>query len=184
MKLMSDVSVRLAKQSELKQVQELNYKLFLSDNRHFGDLNTKWPYQDGESYFRKRIAGEGGACIVAEQAGRIIGYAICGWSHLNFSAYKAKRAELENICVAEDARSQGVGAQLIEAVYDWCREEGADYVMVDAYAPNTRAIKFYKTQGFEPYSMVLWHKLDGTVIVRDRDTTEQKKVSIEELRDN
>lgn len=152
-------TVRLAKPGDLQQVQKLNHDLFLSDSRHFDDLNTNWPYEEGEQYFRDRIAGKGGACFVAEAKGEIIGYVMVGWSHLNFSAYKGKRAELENICVKEGNRSQGIGAKLVEALYDWCKQNGATHVMVDAYAPNLRAVAFYKSQGFEPYSEVLWHKL-------------------------
>jgi diamine N-acetyltransferase len=154
-----DTIVRLAKTDDLKRVQELNHQLFLSDARHFDDLNTNWPYEEGEAYFRKRIAGEGGVCFVAEKDDEIIGYVMGGWSHLNFSAYKGKRAELENICVDEKARSHGTGALLVNVLFDWCKDNGASYVMVDAYAPNLRAIKFYETLGFEPYSNVLWHQL-------------------------
>ncbi len=155
---MNKATVRLAKPEELEQVQKLNHQLFLSDAQHFNDLNTNWPFEEGEAYFRKRIAGDGGVCFVAVKDNAVIGYVAGGWSHLNFSAYKGKRAELENICVAEDARSTGVGALLVDALFDWCKRNGATHVMVDAYAPNLKAIKFYEAQGFTPYSSVLWHE--------------------------
>lgn len=156
---MNEIMVRLAKPEELKKVQELNYQLFLSDARHFDDLNVNWPYEEGEKYFRDRIAGEGGVCLVAEKSGTIVGYVMGGWSHLNFSAYKGKRAELENIYVAEAERSQGVGALLVEALAEWCKQNGATHIMVDAYTPNLKAIQFYETQGFAPYSSVLWREV-------------------------
>lgn len=157
---MNKMTVRPAKTEELEQVQELNHQLFLSDARHFDDLNTNWPYEEeGEKYFRDRIAGKGGVCLVAEKRGKLVGYVMGGWSHLNFSAYRGKRAELENICVAENERSQGVGALLVEKLMEWCKQNGATHVMVDAYAPNLRAIEFYKAQRFEPYSSVLWREV-------------------------
>lgn len=72
---MNKIAIRLAKSEDLKHVQDLNHQLFLSDVQHFDDLNTNWPYEEGEKYFRDRIAGK-----------NVIG----GWSHLNFSAYKGK----------------------------------------------------------------------------------------------
>jgi ribosomal protein S18 acetylase RimI-like enzyme len=156
---MNRTTIRRAGAGELEQIQELNYQLFLSDARHFDDLNTNWPYEEGEKYFRDRIAGRGGVCLVAEKDGAIVGYVMGGWSHLNFSAYKGKRAELENICVAAQERSHGVGAQLVDALLEWCKQNGATHVMVDAYAPNLRAVQFYKAQGFEPYSSVLWRTI-------------------------
>jgi GNAT superfamily N-acetyltransferase len=155
---MHEATIRPARPEDLKRVQDLNHQLFLSDARHFNDLNTDWPYEEGKEYFRKRIAGQDGVCFVAEKDGVIVGYVAGGWSHLNFSAYKGKRAELENICVAEGERSQGVGALLVGALFKWCKHNGATHVMVDAYAPNRKAITFYETQGFEPYSSVLWHE--------------------------
>lgn len=156
---MNKATIRLARPEDLKKVQDLNHELFLSDARHFDDLNPNWPYEEGEAYFRRRISGEGGVCFIAERDGVIVGYAAGGWSHLNFSAYRGKRAELENICVAGEDRSRGVGALLVEALFKWGKQNGATYVMVDAYAPNLRAIKFYIAQGFTPYSTVLWHEL-------------------------
>jgi ribosomal protein S18 acetylase RimI-like enzyme len=155
----ANFTIRLAKPDDFAQVQKLNHDLFLSDSKHFDDLNTNWPYEEGAQYFRDRIAGKGGACFVAQKNDEIVGYVMAGWSHLNFSAYKGKRAELENICVAEHYRSLGVGAKLVNALLDWCKQNGTTHVMVDAYAPNAKAIKFYKSQGFEPYSEVLWHKV-------------------------
>ena len=157
---MSSITVRQANPEDLERVQELNHQLFLSDARHFDDLNMNWPYEEeGEKYFRDRIAGDGGVCFVAEKSGVVVGYVMGGWSHLNFSAYKGKRAELENICVTGSERSHGIGSMLVDALFDWAKQNGATHVMVDAYAPNLSAIKFYNAQGFESYSRVLWHKL-------------------------
>lgn len=157
---MDNAFVRLAKPEEIKQVQDLNHELFLSDAMHFNDLNINWPYEkECQDYFRDRIAGKDGACFVAELNKNIVGYVAGGWSHTDFSVYRGKRAELENICVTPNARSRGVGAKLVAAFYDWCKENGAEYVMVDIYAPNIRAYEFYKKQGFEAYSNVLWHKI-------------------------
>jgi len=151
--------IRPARPEDLKPVQNLNHELFLSDAAHFDDLHTDWPYKEGEAYFRKRIAGNNGVCIVAEQEGVAVGYVVGGWSHLNFSAYKGKRAELENICVTKAVRGKGIGGQLVDALYTWCRQQGATHVMVDVYTPNIRAYAFYEKQGFTPYSSVLWHEL-------------------------
>lgn len=152
--------IRRARPEDLRHVQELNHELFLSDNSHYNDLNVEWPFsEEGEEYFRRRIEGDNGVCAVAEQNGRLIGYLAGGWSHLNFSAYTGKRAELENMCVSEGSRGKGVGEQLAKVFYDWCKSNGANYVMVDAFSPNIRAIKFYERVGFTSYSSVLRKEL-------------------------
>lgn len=156
---MSEIIVRKAVLDDVKRVQDLNYEVFVSDQKHFDDLNMDWPYQPaGEAYFRDLITGERGVCLVAEIDGRIVGY-VGGGMQKPHAAYTGVRAELENIGVTPDYRSHGVGAHLVEAFYDWCRQRGAEHVMVNAYTPNLRAIEFYKKQGFEDYSTTLWRHL-------------------------
>ena len=53
----------------------------------------------------------------AEQAGRLVGYAVC-WIILD-------QSELGNVAVAPDARGLGVGRRLVEAVLARVRERGA-----------------------------------------------------------
>lgn len=155
---MNDVIIRLARPEELKIVQDLNHELFISDNEHLHDLNVDWPYEpDGEAYFTSLIAGERGVVYVAEQGTAIVGY-VAGAVQKPHSGYTGRRAELENMFVSPERRSMGIGAKLVEAFYAWCRQQSVDYVMVTAFSPNTRAIAFYKKQGFEPYSTTLWAK--------------------------
>jgi ribosomal protein S18 acetylase RimI-like enzyme len=152
--------VRRANPRDLKTIQDLNHDLFVSDNNWLHDLNENWPYEpEGKAYFTKRVQGDNGICFVAEADGKIVGYAAGGWSHINFSAYKGKRGELENICVKDGFRGEGIGAKLVTALYDWFKDQGATHVMVNAYTQNTKAIEFYMRQGFEHYSTTLWRKL-------------------------
>ncbi len=156
---MTKVKVRLAKTSELKVVQDLNHELFISDNRHFGELSLNWPYEEqGKTYFQSMISGEAGVCYVAEIAGEIVGY-LAGRMRSGSKVYPGKRAELDNMFIMEEYRSQGVGKQLVEEFFKWCKGRGAEYVMVNAYSPNTRALAFYEKQGFENYSVNLWKKI-------------------------
>jgi len=156
---MRNVVIRRAVIEDLQAVQDLNHTLFVSDSQHYADLNTDWPYSAvGEKYFRDRIAGTAGVCLVAEQVGKVIGYVAGGWSSLPAEAYTGTRAELENICVAAEARDHGVGAKLVEALFMWAKAEGADHIMVNAYTPNEGALNFYRQQGFGDYSTTLWHK--------------------------
>jgi GNAT superfamily N-acetyltransferase len=151
------MEIRRASLQDLRALQDLNFNLFLSDNVHFGDLNVNWPYEkDGEAYFRSLADGTYGVCFVAEAEGEVVGY-LAGVKQRQHSAYKGVRAELENMCVSDSHRSQGVGAKLVEALKTWCRDEGdVDYLDVTAFSPNTRAIEFYQKQGFVHYSDNLW----------------------------
>lgn len=70
-----NVLIRRAELNDLKNIQDLNHKLFLWDLDRDPALNTSWPYEEaGEYYFRKRISREVGVCFVADYQGRILGY--------------------------------------------------------------------------------------------------------------
>lgn len=63
--------------------------------------------------------------------------------------YCGRYLELDNVIVAPNYRSHGIGKQLIA----WLEAEGqrqhCEVVMLDAYTTNTRARAFYETAGYK-----------------------------------
>jgi GNAT superfamily N-acetyltransferase len=147
--------IRKAKAEDLRAVQDLNHALFESDSSSDDTLNLNWPYEDGEEYFRRMIAGETGVCYVAEVNDEIVGY-LAGSIKLEQPSYSTvRRSELENMFVKEEFRSQGIGEKLAKTFLQWSKSSGVAKSFVQAYAPNQRAIAFYQRAGFAPYSVEL-----------------------------
>lgn len=156
-----NVVIRKARESELAAIQELNHQLFISDAVSDPTLNINWPYEaEGIDYFKRMIAGINGVCLVAEIDGQLIGY-LAGCLRKQHGAWGVRRTEVENMIVASDHRSQGVGSQLITAFFEWSKGQGITHVLVGAFASNKQAIAFYERQGFVAYELVLEAKLDG-----------------------
>lgn len=151
-----NIEIRKAKTSELKLIQDMNHKLFLWDYARDSTLNIQWPYQEaGETYFRKMISGETGVCFVAESDKKLVGY-VAGCVRSQIYTYDTVlRCELENIYVNEDTRGSGVGKELVGAFSEWCKEQGAQGMILDAYYQNKDAIKFYEACNFRPYTLRL-----------------------------
>lgn len=59
-------------------------------------------------------------------------------------------AEINGLVVAEDARSRGAGAQLLQAVEAWARGLGLTSVCVRSNVLRERAHGFYRRHGYEP----------------------------------
>lgn len=149
------MNIRKAEAKDLDIVIELNYALFLSDERHFYDLNVEWPRQkEGREYFAGVIDGSKGVCFVAELDGDVVGY-LAGCIQKPHATLNHRCAELENMFVKEAFRSKGAGGLLVDAFIEWCKQQNADRIVVGAYTPNTRAIAFYKNHGFSPYTEFL-----------------------------
>ncbi|MCQ4080277.1 GNAT family N-acetyltransferase [Streptomyces sp. RB6PN25] len=86
--------------------------------------------------------------IVAERDGAVIGTAqltiIAG-----LSRRAAKRAQIEGVRVAAEARGTGLGSQLIEWCVERSRDEGCTLVQLTSDATRIDAHRFYEKLGFQ-----------------------------------
>jgi [ribosomal protein S18]-alanine N-acetyltransferase len=83
---------------------------------------------------------------VAEEEQRVLGYAGLLWH--------GRRAELEPIVVAREARGRGVGHALAGRVVEAARGGGAVRVFVRPTARNLEAIGFFHELGFDTLGYV------------------------------
>jgi GNAT superfamily N-acetyltransferase len=98
---------------------------------------------------RKLKPASQNALFVAESPGA----GVVGWAHVSVThlVEVGTRAELNGLVVAEDQRSLGAGARLLEAAEDWARKHGCPSVSVRSNVIRERAHKFYERQGYEHY---------------------------------
>jgi ribosomal protein S18 acetylase RimI-like enzyme len=83
-----------------------------------------------------------GEVLVAVDQGEIIGHAQV------VRADEQGIFEIKSLAVREDLRSQGVGAQLVAAACDHCRQRGGRLLLVATAAASIPALQFYQRQGF------------------------------------
>jgi phosphinothricin acetyltransferase len=95
---------------------------------------------------RTDVLGKGLPYLVAEQAGQVVGFAYCNW----FKPRPAYRFSAEDsIYVADSARGQGVGRQLLHALA--CQAEAAGVrklLAVIGDSANTGSIGLHRALGF------------------------------------
>ncbi|MDQ4048324.1 MAG: GNAT family N-acetyltransferase [Actinomycetota bacterium] len=94
--------------------------------------------------------------MVAERPAGLVGYALVslaegpsGWD------YGERVADVETLAVAPEARGQGVGTQLMDAVERELLERGVRAFRVLVIARNDDARRFYERRGMVPVSHVL-----------------------------
>lgn len=96
-----------------------------------------------EEDWRKRLSSGGKtfiAVIDGKDIGIVTGVACKG---------RAEAAGLYGMWVAPEARRQGIGLSLAQAVAEWARSLGFDQLVLDVADNNGPAIKLYKKAGFE-----------------------------------
>lgn len=142
-----NIKIRVAKSNDWKSIQKLNNEVFQNDKENDPDMDLNWPYTEkGIKYYKSLANGTYGHCFIAEEDGKAVGYVAL--SIKDFGYRKSKYVEVENIGVSPEHRSQGIGEKLIEKASEWAKEQGAQRLYVEAFWGNTKAIKYYKNNGF------------------------------------
>jgi ribosomal-protein-alanine N-acetyltransferase len=120
-------TVRAAERSDLGAVIAI-------ERASFGDPWTR-------GMFGTHLSSNGGnTFLVAEEAGRVVGYAI--------TVAVPEESELLNIAVDPDRRGHGIGALLLDAAMDLCRGSGAKEMWLEVRASNAGARMLYESRGF------------------------------------
>jgi GNAT superfamily N-acetyltransferase len=103
--------------------------------------------------FEEYVADPGRAVILAEDAGRAVGYAMLVHGEPYDADVRAvvthlPTTELSKIYVLPDAQGGAVAAALLEAAVEVAREVAAAGMWLGTNQHNTRAQRFYEKSGF------------------------------------
>ncbi len=112
---------------------------------------------DAEKVMRRFLAdlsSSNHSCLfVAEREGKVIGF-LSGELREGSLTFKPKTwAAIEDVYVAPDYRSSGVGRALFDEFQKWAKEKSAHGVSLQVAAGNTRARKLYEELGFREVSI-------------------------------
>lgn len=128
--------------------------LFLENHRV-----EQWLAELGDPGFTVRVAEEGG---------RLVGYAKLGPPQLPF-APRGKAAELRQLYVLGDWHGRGVAQALMEWVIDQARIGGAQHLYLSVFIDNARARRFYERYAFEAegrYAFMVGTHADEDIVMR------------------
>lgn len=108
---------------------------------------------------RAREYYDAGALLVADRDGEVVG---C----VAYEPWGEGRCRMKRMYVPEDARGQGIGRRLAEAVMDEARKEGYKTMVLDTTQGMQAARKLYASLGFEEWSPDYEAPCRGTVYMR------------------
>lgn len=93
-----------------------------------------------------------GKCYLAIEEDEVIGLimgTIPQYGEFDYLDYKCpKRGEITELIVTSKIRSKGVGNALISKIEEYFKSAGCEYILVDVFAYNDNAIKFYDKNGY------------------------------------
>ncbi|EKC69900.1 protein containing GCN5-related N-acetyltransferase domain protein [human gut metagenome] len=95
-----------------------------------------------------------GKCYLAIKNDKAIGLIIGKippYEEYDYLDYKCpKRGIITELIVTSKIRSKGVGQTLMEKIEEYFKFNNCEYVLVDVFAYNEKAINFYNKKGYHP----------------------------------
>lgn len=128
------IDIRLIKPSEILTILPL--------------VSILGDFKISEAVLKERIlemASQNYAC-----AGIYDDEALIGCSGLWFQTrhYAGRSIEMDHVIVLDSYRNQGIGAKLLDFVYDYAKEKACRWVELNTYVHNFASHKFYYNHGF------------------------------------
>jgi ribosomal-protein-alanine N-acetyltransferase len=102
------------------------------------------PSRFGRRYMRLLVSRANAAAWIAEEDGRLWGFAIVEWSEER----RGVTAYIQTIEVAPKMRARGVGGALLGSIEGSARAVGAGLIWLHVEAANTGAIRLYEARGY------------------------------------
>jgi GNAT superfamily N-acetyltransferase len=136
-----EVEIRAALAGEERSIVPLYEWLFAPPARRA----AAWDERRAAIALRAAIDSHDACLLVAEAGGPLVGF--CTAYQDLHSVRFGYRAWVEDLAVAPDRRSQGIGARLLAAARDWARERGASHLELDSAEARADAHRFYEREG-------------------------------------
>ena len=108
-----------------------------------------WP-REYAAYLRTLMTRDDALAVIAKDGTEIIGYAIGRITTLPSFFEHRFRGYIHDVYVREAHRRQGVGRQMVEAIFAWLRSHGVMIVELTV-AANNNATGFWERLGFQTY---------------------------------
>ena len=146
-------SVRLAEEKDIPAILDLLVQVDLVHHNGRPDLfkgpATKYSAEELKAIL---MDGETPVFVCTDEEGRVLGHGFCIMQRSGGRLMvEHTTLYIDDICVDEKARGQGVGRALYEQILVYARERGCYNVTLNVWSCNPGARAFYEKLGMTPY---------------------------------
>lgn len=126
----------------------MNYRLYGAED--FAQLYAieeicfQPPFRFNRVYMRELVNRSNAATWIAEEDGRMAGFAIVEWTPKRGGLI----AYIQTIEVAPERRGQGIGTELLRRMESSARDAGVQAIGLHVDAENNGAIRLYEARGY------------------------------------
>ena len=146
-------SVRLAEEKDIPAILDLLVQVDLVHHNGRPDLfkgpATKYSAEELKAIL---MDGEKPVFVCTDEEGRVLGHGFCIMQRSGGRLMvEHTTLYIDDICVDEKARGQGVGRALYEQILVYARERSCYNVTLNVWSCNPGARAFYEKLGMTPY---------------------------------
>lgn len=159
---MDGITIRDARITDYPAIAALHLESDLFHHEHLPYIYERTSESHrSEAYVAEQIEEESSVFLVAERAGRVVGFSYGYRENKGRLPFHRKRTflVLDNVVVQQEFRGKGIGKILLEDTLARARDLGYDDVMLNVYCFNAAAIALYESVGFEPIAQDMILKL-------------------------
>ncbi|MBQ6513970.1 MAG: GNAT family N-acetyltransferase [Clostridia bacterium] len=148
-------SVRRAETRDIPAILDLLVQVDMVHHNGRPDLFKGPATKYGAEELERILADEETPVFVCEdEQGRVRGHGFCMMQHSGGRLLEEHTTVyIDDICVDEAARGQGVGRVLYNHILAFAREKGAYNVTLNVWTCNPGAMAFYEKLGLTPYKV-------------------------------
>ena len=155
------MKIRLAKEQDIHGMLSLLRQVGQVHHDIRPDIFPEDTLKYDENALAELLKDEKRPIFVAVDEEFVAGYCFCVIKISEKTHVSTARKELyiDDLCVDENRRGQGIAKGLYRWVCGWAKEIGCDFVTLNVWCGNDGAMKFYDAMGMKPRSIMMETKL-------------------------
>ena len=158
----------LIRRAEIDDIPHILRLLHQVCNVH-QDIRPEIFRRDGVKYtendLKALLLDENRPVWCAVEGENFLGYCFCQWEEYQGSTVMIDRRELyiDDLCVDEVCRGQGVATALYRHVTAAAKAAGAAFITLNVWTGNDSAMRFYEKMGMKPRKITMDMALEDTL---------------------
>ena len=155
------MNIRFATQEDIPGMLRLLEQVGDVHHRIRPDIFRAGALKYDEAALKNLLADSSRPILIAEIDGTVAGYAFCVIKTTENSPVlaDAKSLYIDDLCVDESRRGQGIAQALYTRVTEFARELGCDTITLNVWCGNDGAMRFYEKAGLKPRNIMMEQKL-------------------------
>lgn len=142
------MNIRFAAENDIPRINSLLYQVAAVHAQGRPDLFRTGAKKYNDDELRSIIEDDNRPIFVAEQNGKVVGYAFCIIEQQgNRVLTDIKTLYIDDLCVDEKCRGQHIGEQLYNFVKDYAKQIGCYNLTLNVWSCNPSAMRFYEKMG-------------------------------------